>query len=288
MSSVDSEVVSEVLDRDDGCLLCSEDPDDVSELHLHHRNEKQNGGTDDPENLIALCSRCHKHHHRSGIADTDLESIDRDTFDCELTPVDEHIIAALNQAETRDVGTIVEKTGATETHVRARLTYLWYHDVVDRSTDGEWGRPRAVSDSARDTFPEKSYLAFLMGRNETLRRLTDAGCELDALAEGLNLGTGTIRRGLNKVKARQPPINQSWQQCRTSEIDPGALHGGSPALTEVDLWASPPDSDKQAAADAPTEARASSAEDMAGLFREIANVLETEPDEQPTEAEDQQ
>lgn len=48
--------------RGHGCELCDAGSDD-SELHIHHRIPKSEGGSDHPENLILLCKDCHQRHH---------------------------------------------------------------------------------------------------------------------------------------------------------------------------------------------------------------------------------
>ncbi|MCB9512839.1 MAG: HNH endonuclease [Candidatus Latescibacteria bacterium] len=37
-------------------------------LEVHHRKPRANGGTNDPSNLITLCSACHQLHHARGLA----------------------------------------------------------------------------------------------------------------------------------------------------------------------------------------------------------------------------
>ncbi|MEZ4398153.1 MAG: HNH endonuclease [Candidatus Krumholzibacteriia bacterium] len=37
-------------------------------LEVHHRKPRANGGTNDPSNLITLCSACHQLHHERGLA----------------------------------------------------------------------------------------------------------------------------------------------------------------------------------------------------------------------------
>jgi len=54
-----------VLDRDGfECMYCGNDDD----LHVHHLKPRKEGGTDEPRNLITLCSSCHgkmeKHDER--------------------------------------------------------------------------------------------------------------------------------------------------------------------------------------------------------------------------------
>ena len=39
-------------------------------LEVHHRKPRANGGTNDPSNLITLCSACHQLHHERGLART--------------------------------------------------------------------------------------------------------------------------------------------------------------------------------------------------------------------------
>ena len=49
-----------VINRDgNACVRCS----NTTALHVHHLTLVQDGGTNDPPNLITLCARCHKEWH---------------------------------------------------------------------------------------------------------------------------------------------------------------------------------------------------------------------------------
>jgi 5-methylcytosine-specific restriction endonuclease McrA len=49
----------EVLERHSGkCARCRT----TEEIELHHRRPVIHGGTNDPDNLVPLCYRCHTHH----------------------------------------------------------------------------------------------------------------------------------------------------------------------------------------------------------------------------------
>ena len=70
-----SEVVREFALRDaDGiCQGCNEEAPFIGEhgepyLEVHHLHRRSDGGTDDPENVIALCPNCHRrvHHGKDG------------------------------------------------------------------------------------------------------------------------------------------------------------------------------------------------------------------------------
>jgi 5-methylcytosine-specific restriction endonuclease McrA len=50
-----------ILDRDDnGCQECGSDDN----LHVHHIFERHNGGTNNEDNLITLCAKCHAEKHK--------------------------------------------------------------------------------------------------------------------------------------------------------------------------------------------------------------------------------
>jgi hypothetical protein len=46
----------------------------VSTLDIHHIVEVAEGGTNDPENLIALCPNCHRNYHSGPITQEDIQN----------------------------------------------------------------------------------------------------------------------------------------------------------------------------------------------------------------------
>lgn len=66
MSSISSGTREEILERDDReCRFCGitnadHKEEQGRELSLHHIIKQKSGGSDDPENLITVCSSCHK------------------------------------------------------------------------------------------------------------------------------------------------------------------------------------------------------------------------------------
>lgn len=60
--------------RRDGwrCALC----DDPRHLQIHHVIPRSEGGSDFPENLITLCSKCHALAHGTKLFETDLQQED--------------------------------------------------------------------------------------------------------------------------------------------------------------------------------------------------------------------
>jgi hypothetical protein len=52
-----------ILDRDGACRVCGS----TRNLDIHHVVHWSNGGTTDPSNLAAVCSRCHRAHHTGEI-----------------------------------------------------------------------------------------------------------------------------------------------------------------------------------------------------------------------------
>lgn len=55
----DPEIRQKVIDRDKCCVLCGE----TEGLEVHHIKYRSEGGTDDMNNLVTLCKRCHAIQH---------------------------------------------------------------------------------------------------------------------------------------------------------------------------------------------------------------------------------
>ncbi len=50
-----------IIERDGGrCVKCGCGDD----LHIHHIIHRENGGTNNPDNLITLCAACHAEEHK--------------------------------------------------------------------------------------------------------------------------------------------------------------------------------------------------------------------------------
>jgi RNA-directed DNA polymerase len=45
------------------CPICGDDLLNGEELHRHHRQQRQEGGTDEPDNLVLLHLYCHQQVH---------------------------------------------------------------------------------------------------------------------------------------------------------------------------------------------------------------------------------
>jgi|GEM_PF-7056855 len=68
--SAPAEIAREIKERDNfTCRRCGANKrrGGNTKLHVHHIVEPECGGTDDPSNLITLCSSCHgwEHHERA-------------------------------------------------------------------------------------------------------------------------------------------------------------------------------------------------------------------------------
>lgn len=57
----DADARETVLKRDGYCCAECGSTDRLEVHHIHHRSD---GGTDDPENLITLCMKCHAEQHK--------------------------------------------------------------------------------------------------------------------------------------------------------------------------------------------------------------------------------
>lgn len=59
---IDGKTIRQVLERDDyRCRGCG----NTRHLELHHIIFRSQGGTDEADNLVTLCRRCHQRTHRN-------------------------------------------------------------------------------------------------------------------------------------------------------------------------------------------------------------------------------
>ncbi|MEZ3115687.1 HNH endonuclease [Halobaculum sp. MBLA0147] len=228
MGSVPEGLAQEIRDRDGGCVLCATTKDEAS-LHVHHKIPEEEGGKTVPENLITLCKSCHHQHHRSGVADGGIADIDPDNYDQDLTNVDQDIIGVCKQHGPSSVGKLIDTTGATGTYVRNRVRYLWAHGVLSRSQEGTYGLPADVESPAKGTLPDESYTAFLLGRDEMLRRLSEASVDTDDVLEAVGLSSDSVDRALNRVAGWEPPIDENWHRGRDDSVDCDPVTRAPPA-----------------------------------------------------------
>jgi hypothetical protein len=87
-----------------------------------------------------------------------------------------------------------------------------------------YGLPTDVEPPARETLPDESYTAFLLGQDEVLRRLSEASVDTDDVLEtvvlrsdfGIELLTGSLTGDHQSI---------NWYRGRGNRIDYGPTAG---------------------------------------------------------------
>lgn len=152
---------------------------DETSLYVYHGIPEAEGGKTVREHLITLCGFCHHQHHRSGVPDGVIVSVDPDNYDQNLTNMGQDIIGASKEHGPSSVVELIDVIGTTGTYVRNRARCLRTHDALSRSQERPYGLPAEVEPPARGMLPDESYTAFLLGRNETLRWLSEVSVDTD-------------------------------------------------------------------------------------------------------------
>lgn len=219
MTRIPPNVRRQVFERDNyRCRLCGAKGGHLGDADLvaHHAIPEEEGGTAKVSNLVTLCRKDHVRYHRTGIPDSDLQSVDQSEYSIDLSEADRDIIGMLEQNGTSRVGEISESVGISREHCRRRLWSLMAEGIVDRWYDSdEWDLAADVENSARGKWPEKSSRAGKVGGYEVMRQLFESGYSREEIADAMDIHSSTVRVGINQAKAIDPPLYQKTASGET-------------------------------------------------------------------------
>ena len=193
------------------CLLCpavGTQRNGDAELHLHHRHRLSDGGTNESDNLVPLCSDCHHHHHSSRTVEDDVQT-DLDDYDISTTPADYKILDAIESMGSSTTGEIAKEACISGVHARRRLYALAAADIVGRDTDGQWNLADQVDEPVRGQLPDSPERAARFARDDVIRRMHDAGMALSKISDIVGLDERTIPVAANRARAFDPPVPPS-------------------------------------------------------------------------------
>jgi len=129
-----------VFERDDWeCQTCgalAAEKGGEREVEIHHKHERQNGGSHDPSNLSTLCEFCHRQHH--GGPELDEVPIEAEELDAELTPADCSLLIELDQSGPARIVELADETGYSAEQLRRRAYRLAALGVLTVTPDREW------------------------------------------------------------------------------------------------------------------------------------------------------
>lgn len=209
---IPSEVRQLVLERDEySCQLCGDlgrDAGGEVSLHLHHRDSPEDGGSNDPSNLVTLCASCH-HHHHSNRPDEETLQVSLEDYDISSTPADFKILDAIERVAPASTGVIAEEACISGVHARRRLYALAAADVVAHDTDGQWDIADRVDEPARGRLPESPERAARFARDDVIRRMRESGMAHSNIADIVGLDERTIPVAINRARAYDPPVPPS-------------------------------------------------------------------------------
>jgi hypothetical protein len=97
---------------------------DEASLYVYHRIPEAEGGETVHENLITPYGFCHHQHHRSGVPDGGIVTVDPDNYDQNLTNVCQDIIDVCKEHGPGSIAELIDATGTTGTYVRNRAQCL--------------------------------------------------------------------------------------------------------------------------------------------------------------------
>lgn len=221
------------------CALCSADGsgDDVS-LHVHHRVQRADGGTNHPENLIPLCEDCHHRHHGAAVPvtvnsssddrsddNTEHESMEHDHSDPTNEPnpeqtnadrteplpprqdaneTDSDIIACVEEHGPMPAPKIAERVDISEEYTRRELWKLAGEDIVVLRSDSQWDISERTPDSERELgLPDNPKSAQRAGRDEVIRRMAASGMSREQIKQITDLSRNTVAKAVFRARARQ-------------------------------------------------------------------------------------
>jgi DNA-binding transcriptional ArsR family regulator len=192
----------EVLERDGRqCRICGAAD---RQLEVHHATPQSDGGSDDPENLLTLCDRCHTLvHSRTREEEVPL---DPEETRVDMTQSDLAIIKALSEVGASTPPELEEVVRFSEPTVRRRLHALTVDDIVAPRLDGKWDFAEEVSRSAVGRWPEKSARAARYARNEVMRRMFESGMTKSEIADIVGLDDRTVGHNITQARALRPPL----------------------------------------------------------------------------------
>jgi hypothetical protein len=191
-----------VLERDGHqCRICGTSD---RQLEVHHATPQSEGGSDDPENLLTLCDRCHTLvHSRTREEEVPLDSEEERV---DLTQSDLAIIKALSEVGPSTPPELEEIVRFSEPTVRRRLHALTVEDIVAPRLDGKWDFAEETGQSAVGRWPEKSARAARFARNEVMRRMFESGIEKSEIADIIGLDERTVDDNITQARALRPPL----------------------------------------------------------------------------------
>lgn len=193
------------------CMLCpavGTQRDGDATLHLHHRRPVTDGGTNDADNLVPLCEKCHHHHHSSRTDPADVQA-NLDDYDISTTPADYKLLDAIEAIGPAPPGELATEASISTVHARRRLYALAAADLVARDMDGYWDFVEEVDDSVRGRLPDDPERAARFARDDVIRRMCDAGMAHADIADIVGLDERTIPVAANRARAFDPPVPPS-------------------------------------------------------------------------------
>ena len=215
-------------DRKNKCELCDADGDtDDTNLEIHHRKPKSEGGTDHPHNLILICRECHQRHHGTLPADqmvvqkqimsqssgqgTDVDSeSDEALNDAPLPPrskpneTDGEILGIIETQGPVRTGVVAEQVGCSKQYIRRQCWKLSGEQLIAPTKNDTWElRERANEDEITIGLPEDPERAKRAGRDEVIRRLSAHGMPHTEIAEIAGLSRSTVDIAVDRARALQ-------------------------------------------------------------------------------------
>jgi len=223
----------------DECALCSADGsgDDVS-LHIHHRVQQADGGSNHPENLIPLCEDCHHRHHGAAVPvsvnssfdhrsddNTEHESMAHDHSDPtdeshleqtntdsikplpprqDANGTDSDIIGCIEEHGPLSAAEIAERVDISKEYTRRELWKLAGENIVANRSDDRWDLPDRTPDSKRELgLPSNPKAAQRAGRDEVIRRMAANGMSREQIKQITDLSRNTVAKAVFRARARR-------------------------------------------------------------------------------------
>ena len=217
--------------RDHACELCD---NDSSQLEIHHRHLKSEGGTNHPDNLILLCRECHQRHHGNEPIepteesntdqnedessreqyddDVDLSESSTDaktTHDADPLPprsepngADKEILSLIEKEGPLSTGEIAARTEYTGQYIRRQCWKLSGEQLIAPRNDSTWDlAERTNADQLQIGLPDTPKSAARAGRDEVIRQMSAHGISHTQIADISDLSRSTIDIAVNRARA---------------------------------------------------------------------------------------